>query len=69
MWLMTMKMRLKMQNRLQRYDINSPRPRYRHKYTKRKFCLSITMVICIKQHLPNVWSWIHERAKKHWDWV
>ena len=29
-----MKMRLNMKNRSQRYDINRPRPRHGHKYTK-----------------------------------
>ena len=51
---MTIKMRLKMKNRLQRYDINGLRARYRYKYTKYKFCLSIMMVICIKQHCDGV---------------
>ena len=36
MWLMTMKMRLKMKNRSSRYDINRPKPRHGHKYTKYK---------------------------------
>ena len=27
------------------------------------------MVICIKQHLSNIWSSIHEKAKKHSGWV
>ena len=39
-------------NRSQRYDINWSRPRQR--YTKFKMCLSIIMVICIKQHLSNI---------------
>ena len=43
-----------MKNRLHRYDINRPRPRNRHKYTKYKMCLSIMMAICIKQHLSNI---------------
>ena len=47
---MTMKLRLKMKNRSQRYDINRPSPRYGHKYTQCKMCLSIMMVLCIKQH-------------------
>ena len=33
---MTMKMRLKMRNRSHIYNINGPRPRYGHKYTKYK---------------------------------
>ena len=27
------------------------------------------MVICIKQHLSNICSSIHEKAKYHWGWV
>ena len=60
-----MKLRLKMKNRSQRYDINRPRPRDGHKYTKYKMCLSIMMVICIKQHLSNNLSSIHEKLKQH----
>ena len=51
---MTMKMRLKMKNRSKRYDINRPRRRHGHKYTKYKIYLDIMMVICIKQHLSNI---------------
>ena len=47
-WLLTMKMRLKMKNKSQRYDLNRPRPRRGHKYTKYKMCLSEMMVICTK---------------------
>ena len=53
---MTMKLRLKMKNRSHRYDINRPRPGHGHKYIKYKLCLSVMMVICIKQHLSNSWS-------------
>ena len=24
---------------------------------------------CIKQQLSNIWSLIHEKVKKYWDWV
>ena len=51
---MTMKMRLNMKNRSSRYDINRPRRRHGHKYTKYKICLDIMMVIYIKQHLSNI---------------
>ena len=50
---MTMKMRLNMKKRSSKYDINRPRRRHGHKYTKYKICLDIMMVICIKQHLSN----------------
>ena len=47
---MTIKMRLKRKNRSHRYNINRPRLTHGHKYTKYKMYLSMTMVICIKQH-------------------
>ena len=27
------------------------------------------MAICIKQHLSNIWSSIHEQVKQNWGWV
>ena len=27
------------------------------------------MIICIKQHLSNIWSSVHEKAKQHWGRV
>ena len=51
---MTLKTRLKIKNKLQGYDLNRPKPKHGHKYTKYKMCLSIMMVICIKQHLSNI---------------
>ena len=62
---MIIKMILKMKNRSHRYDINRVRPRHGHKYTKYKTCISIMIVICIKQHLSNILSSIHEKAKQH----
>ena len=62
---MTMEMRLKMKNRSNRYDINRPKPRDGHKYTKHKMTFSIMMVICIKRHLNNISSSIHEKVKQH----
>ena len=66
---MTMKMRQKMKNGSHRCGISRPRPRHGHKHTKHKICLSIMMVISIKQHLSNSWSSIHEKVKQHWGWV
>ena len=43
-----------MKNRSQRYEMNRPRPRHGHKYTKYKLCLGTMMAICIKQHLSNI---------------
>ena len=65
-WLMTIKMRLKMKKRSHRCDKNRHRQRLRHKYTKYKMCFSIMMVIYITQHLSNIWSSIHEEVKQHW---
>ena len=54
-----------MKNRSYRYDINRPRPRHGHRYTKYKTCLCIMIITCIKQHLSNIWSSIHEKIKQH----
>ena len=54
-----------MKNKSQRHNINRPRPRSGHKYTKYKMCLSITMGMCIRQHLSNIWSPIHAKVKQH----
>ena len=54
-----------MKNRSHRYDIKRPRPRHGHKYTKYKMCLSLMMVTCIKQHLSNILSSVHEKTKQH----
>ena len=37
-----------------KYGINRPIPKYGHKYTKYKMCLSTMMAICIKQHLTDI---------------
>ena len=58
-----------MKNRSLRSDITSPRPRYGHKYTIYKMCLSLMMAIRFKQHLSNIWSSIYEKIKQHWGWV
>ena len=44
-------------------DINRIRPRHGYKYTKYKMCLNMMMVMCCKQYLSNIWSWIHEKVK------
>ena len=62
-------MRLKVKNKSHRYDINRPRPRHGHKYTKYKKWLSIMMVIRNKQYLRNIWSLIYEKVKQHRGWI
>ena len=53
-----------MKSKSKRYDLNRPRPRHGHKYTKYKMCLNIMMVICIKQHLSIIGSSIHGKVIK-----
>ena len=68
-------MRLKIKIKSQRYDINWPSPRHRHKYAEYKMCFNIMMIIlyddydCIKKQLSNIWSRIHTKVKQHWGWV
>ena len=62
-WLVIMKIRLKIKNRSQKYDINRRTSRNGHNYTKYKMCLSMMMIICIKQHLSNIGSSVREKVK------
>ena len=62
-------MKMKMKNRSHRCDINRPRSRDGHRYSKCEKCLSMVMLICIKQHLSNIWTSIHEKVKQHWGWT
>ena len=57
-----------MENSSQICDINKPRPRHGHKYTKYKMRLSAVMLICIKQHLIIISSSIHEKVNQHRGW-
>ena len=27
------------------------------------------ILVCLKQHLSNIWNSIQEKVKQHWDWV
>ena len=60
--LIIMKIKMKMQNRSHRYDINRPTPRHGHKYSKYKMCLSMMMLRCLKKRLSNIWSSIYEKV-------
>ena len=42
------------EKRSHRYDINRPRSRHGHKYSKYKKCLSMMMLMGVKQHLSNI---------------
>ena len=53
-----------MKTRSYRYIVNRLRRTHGHKYTKYKRCLSIMMVICIKQHLSNILSSIYQKLKQ-----
>ena len=64
-----MKMTMKMKKRSRRFDINRSRCRHGRKYGKYIMFLIMMMVICIKQHLSDIWSSIHDKIKQHWGWV
>ena len=64
-----MKMKIKKKIGSHRYDINRPKSRHGQKYSKYKKCLIMMMLLCINQHLSNIWSWIHEKFKQHLGWV
>ena len=51
---MKMKIKMKMKNRSHRCDMNRPKPRHGHKYSKYYKRISMMMFICIKQHLSNI---------------
>ena len=60
-----MRMKMEIKNRSHRYDINGPKSSHENKYSKYKTCLSMMMLVCIKQHKSNISSSIHERVKQH----
>ena len=63
-------MEIKIKNRSHRYDVNRPMSRHGHKFSKYKKCLSMMMlIICIKEHLSNIRSSIHEKVMQYWGWV
>ena len=64
-WLIIMKVKNK--NRSHKCDINRPTSRHGLTYNnKHKKCLSMMMLLCIKQHPTNTWGSIHEKVKEHW---
>ena len=65
--LIRMKMKVRMENRSSRYDINRPRSRHWYKYSKYKKRLSIIMLIRIKQQLCTIRRSFHENVKQHWN--
>ena len=64
-----MKTKIKMKIKSNRHHTNRPRSRNKYKYIKYKKCFTMMMLICIKQHLCNIWGSIHEKVKQHWGWV
>ena len=60
---------MEMKNISHSYDINRSWSRRGQKYSKYKSCLTMMMLICIKDDLSNIWSLTHQKVKKHWDWV
>ena len=60
-WLIILKRSEEIKNRWHRYDINQTSL---NEYAKYKICLSIMMIMCKKQHLSNIWSWIYGTVKQ-----
>ena len=60
-WLIILKRSGEIKNRWHRYDINQTSL---NEYAKYKICLSIMMVMCKKQHLSKIWSWIYGTVKQ-----
>ena len=58
-----------MKNRSHRCNINKLRARLWHRHTNYKTCVSMMMLICIKQNLSKIWSSNHEKGKQHCGWV
>ena len=59
-------MKVKKKSRSHKYDIN--RSTFRNGLTyaiKHKMCLSIMMLISIKQHVTNTCDSIYEKVKEH----
>ena len=63
--LIIMKMKIKKKNRSHRCDINRSRSRQGHKYSKCKTCLSMAMLICIKQYLSKFEAQFMIKLKAH----
>ena len=57
--LIMMKMKMKIKNRSHRCNMDRPRSKG----------LSIMMLLCIKQHLCNIWGSLHEKVKQYWGWL
>ena len=51
---------MKMKNRSHRHG---------HENSKYRKCLSMMMLICIKHHLSNICSSVHEKVKQDWGCV
>ena len=56
---------MKMKIRSHKHNINSPRSRLIANIR----ILCMMMLICIKQHLSNIWTLIHEKVKQRWSWI
>ena len=69
MQLIKMKMKTKMEINSRKYGINRPSCRHEYKYSKYMKRLSMMMLVCIKQHLSNIWSSGYDNVKQHWSWV
>ena len=63
LWLIITKINLKIKYRSHRYNINKPRSRHEHKYTKWKMCLGMMMIVCVMLQLSNIGNSNNEKIK------
>ena len=63
LWLTIWKINLKNKYRSHRYDINKPRYRHEHKYTKWKMCLGMMIIVCVMLQLSNIGNSNNEKIK------
>ena len=67
-WLIIRKMKMKKKKISHKHNINKRSSKHGRKYSKCKKFLSIMKLICIKQHLSNIWSSVHEKATTRLSW-
>ena len=53
--------------KVSKYYGSGCRCRHEHKCSKYIKRLSMMMLICIKQHLSNIWSLVYDNVKQHWE--
>ena len=58
MWWILMEIKMQVKRKSHRYEINRPSSRNKHKYSKYKKCLNVSIHGRVKQY----WGWIEKRV-------